>query len=82
MRIAEIRTERLGAAVRASATIAWEDSQRPDQEVFFEIETPDALPAPAPDAFLAALAVPALSAGERRIAIHGAVCPRMRDGVV
>ena len=82
MKIGEIRMEGSGGAIRAAADVTWEDSDRPTREIFFEIESPGELRTPSPDAFLAALAVPALHGGERRIAVHGTVCPRMRDGVV
>ena len=81
MRIGRIRTEVDGANSRAEAEIVWEDSDRAALTLFFEVARPAGAAPIDANAFLAAAAVPAIRGGERRIAIDGAVCPRLRDGV-
>ncbi len=82
MRIAAIRCERDGEVVRCAADVIWEERDRPPNAIVFEVESEDD-PGSRLDAnpFLAGLAVPALRHGEKRIAIEGSVCPRLRDGV-
>jgi hypothetical protein len=80
MRIEAIRSEAEGRVRRLAARIVWEENARPAGDVFFELEdAPDGGADPHP--FVAGLAVPALAAGERRIAFEGALCPRLRDGI-
>jgi hypothetical protein len=82
VRIEDLDAETAGATRRVSARVVWEDVGNPSTRIF--IETPEAFAAdlsPDPHAFLLAAAIPALRAGEARIRIEGAVCPRLRDGV-
>jgi hypothetical protein len=82
LRITDRRLEPAGDAVRAIARVAWEESERPPLDLFFETDRSEA-PGfrPDADAFLLACAFPAMRHGERRIAVDGAVCPRLRDGL-
>jgi hypothetical protein len=82
VRISDFRGETSAGRTVLSATIVWEDSDRPPFEMRFASDE-DTLAGgpPDPHAFLLAAAVPAWRRGERRIAIDGAVCPRLRDGL-
>ena len=81
MRIGRVRTEVDGAKSRAEAEVVWEDADRGAWTLFFEVARPAGAPPIDANAFLAAAAIPAIRSGERRIAVDGAVCPRLRDGV-
>jgi hypothetical protein len=83
MRIRNIRVERCGDGLRVAANVAWEDRERREREIYFETDAAfagalcaDAAP------FLLGAFVPAMRAGERRIAIEGSLCPRLREGVM
>jgi hypothetical protein len=82
MRISNVATT-TGTHARVSATVEWEDTPRDAAHVF--IEAPAALVsgmAADANAFLAAAFVPAMEAGERRIAVDGPVCPTLRTGLL
>jgi hypothetical protein len=82
LRITDLRLEPAGDAVRAAARVAWEESERPPVDLFFETDGSDAAGfRPDANAFLLACAFPAMRHRERRIAVDGAVCPRLRDGL-
>jgi len=69
-------------AVRASARVEWEEIDRPPVTLWFDVEGEAAGEVrPTTEAFLLACAVPAFGRGERRVAIEGTVCPRLRDGL-
>ena len=80
MRIGPVRTHAEGGRSRAEADVVWEDSDRPALTLFFEVERRMPSPIDA-NPFLAAATIPAFRHGERRIAVDGAICPRLRDGV-
>jgi len=65
-----------------SASIVWEDSDRPAFEMRFASDAGslDSAP-PDPHPFLLASVVPAWRRGERRILLEGPLCPRLRDGL-
>ncbi|HWC65916.1 MAG TPA: hypothetical protein VG777_07530, partial [Thermoanaerobaculia bacterium] len=82
MRVAGARRERRDGAVVVGARFEWEDAGIAPVELEFAGEgaaaehlLPDA------NAFLLAAAFPAARRGERRIALEGAVCPVLRDGL-
>lgn len=82
MKITKIALERLPAGVRASARIEWEECSREPLSLRFEADAHGSEDLePAPEAFLAACALPAMRAGERRIAIEGTASPRLADGI-
>lgn len=82
MRIVDLRKLATSDGAQVVARIIWEDARRPDQELVVRTEAPFDVDLEArPAAFVAAAAVPAYDAGERRIAVDGAVCPRLRDGL-
>jgi hypothetical protein len=83
VRVSDLRREATATGSRVVARVRWEDADLPARDLHFEVDAPhDAELEPRPSAFLVALAWPALSAGERRIAIDGPVCPRLAAGVV
>jgi hypothetical protein len=81
MRIESIALERGTFGARASARIVWEDCGRAPLVLRFESDAhgPEDMEA-APEAFFSACALPAMRAGERRIAIEGTICPRFAAG--
>jgi hypothetical protein len=83
MRIRDIRVESAAGLVSARGRFEWEDSDRPPVEIYFRVD--DSLRSDfsaAPEGFLVAGYFPAMHHGERRIALEGPVCPRLRDGLL
>jgi hypothetical protein len=82
MRIEDLRSEKRGDRTRVAATVNWEDSDRPTQEVYFETCEPfaDALSCN-PHAFLVGCIVPAMHYGEERVFIDAAICPELQYGL-
>ncbi len=82
MRIDGLECRPEGDAVRASARIRWEDAPREPFDLFFDSRGPAAgYLRVDTNAMLLACALPAMRHGERRIAIDGAACPRLVDGL-
>jgi hypothetical protein len=82
VRVRDLRREGTADGARVVARIEWEDADRAPQDLFVAAPTPfDADLSPTTSFPLAAAAVPALRAGERRIAVEGAACPRLIDGL-
>ncbi|HET9793150.1 MAG TPA: hypothetical protein VFS34_01715 [Thermoanaerobaculia bacterium] len=82
MKITDLQIVPVPNAARASARVEWEDVDRSPMTLWFEVEgEAGAEVRPAGEAFLLACAIPAFGRGERRIAIEGTVCPRLRDGL-
>ncbi len=83
MKIDNFRSEKQGPRARVTATIRWEDCERPTQDVYFE--TDDAF-APSlscnPHAFLIASIVPAIHYGEKRVFLDAEICPELRHGLM
>ena len=67
---------------RVSTRVTWEDSGREPLELYYEVPAAfaDAL-ATSVNAFVVAAIFPAMSAGERRLAIDDEVCPRLVMGL-
>jgi hypothetical protein len=82
MRLTNLHTRKNGALIRAAATVAFEDSDQPDREIFIETETAfaDAIVAN-PHAFAVGCLIPALHFGERRLTLEEAICPRLKEGL-
>jgi len=81
MRIDDVRETSSEGRRRISATVIWEDEDRPPFELWFErLESPEPLAGDS-HPFLLASAVSAWRRGERRILVGGSVCPRLRDGL-
>jgi kynurenine 3-monooxygenase len=76
MRISNLSVSVDSGVARASATVTWEDTDRPPLNLFVDVEErfQNALRAD-PNAFLMTCLVPAWHFGESRIAIEGALCP-------
>lgn len=82
MRIDALDLKITADIARASARITWEDAPREPLTIELEVRgaaAPDVRPDP--NAFLLAAAIPAMRHGERRLAIEGSICPRLRDGL-
>jgi hypothetical protein len=83
MKVANIGTTTAGGNARLSAKIIWEDVERPPAEVFFDVprEFEGAL-STSGNSFLVGALLPAVEAGERRIAIDAEICPRLNTGLL
>ena len=68
---------------RVSATVTWENCDRPQEEVFFETtaEFVEDLVIN-PDTWLLACTLPAMRYGEDRIAINASISPEIKDGLI
>ncbi len=81
MKIDGIETVESDAEVRVSALLRWEDSERPDQTLYFASPRIRASElAERPEAFVLAAFPLALWHGERRVRVEGVLCPRLREG--
>ena len=83
MRIENLQSESAQSKARVSASIVWEDCDRPDQEIYFETseEYAESLTCH-PHAFLVGCVIPAARHGEKRIAIDSEICPELRNGLL
>lgn len=82
MRITPFSYKRVPGRVRLSAQVTWEDSNRPLQELYYEIAEPfTADLTNTPNALLAACAPVAMLTQERRLALDVPVCPLLLDRV-
>jgi hypothetical protein len=82
MKIQNITQESLDSSTRISAEVIWEDSDRPAQDIYFEVREPfcESLMC-TPHAFLVPAVIPAMRHGEERVLVEGAICPHLRDGL-
>ena len=82
MRIEEFTSTVDSQTARISATVAWEDNDRPTRELYIET-TPDFAEYLTidPTPFLVAGIVPAFHHGERRLVVDSEVCPTLLDGL-
>jgi hypothetical protein len=82
MKIEDLRLGKVGSRQRASATITWENVDRPAQELYFETEDNFAQSLSCnPHAFLVACIMPAWRYGEERVFVDAEICPELRDGL-
>lgn len=67
---------------RVSAQIIWEESDKPDREIYFSVnkDYSDYLHV-SYDPFLIAALVPAMRNGESRITVEGDICPHLLDNL-
>lgn len=82
MRIENLKSEKNGNRVRVAATVKWEDSDHPAQELYFE--TVDDFTKDLscnPHAFLVACIMPAMHYEEERVFIDEEICPELREGL-
>ncbi len=80
MKVGAIRRVRGAGGEAVAARVEWEDAVRAPFDLHFSFLSGD-VPAADPNAFLIAVFVAALRTRERRIAVEGAVCPILRDGL-
>ena len=82
MKIHNVQRSTAGDRARISATIVWEDCDRPPQDIYYEVALPFAGGLSCSlQAFAVAALIPAIRHGERRMKIDGAICPELRDGL-
>lgn len=82
MRVLNFRKEKRDIRVRSCATVIWEDSGRPNQEIYFETtEKYGERLSPNPNAFLIGSILPALRHNEKRIYIDEEVCHELKDNL-
>jgi hypothetical protein len=82
MLVTDLRSDRTAKGARISALYAWEDSERPDETVAFEVEgARSEFADPAPESFALLGALAAFHHGERRVRVEVSLCPRFRDGL-
>ena len=82
MKIQNLQSESKGDWSRVSATVTWEDCDRPTRTIYFETTGEAAQDLICnPDAFLVAAIVPAMDHQEKRLFIDAEICPQLWDGV-
>jgi len=83
MKIEDLGIGKVGSRQRVSATITWENVNRPAQELYFETEENFAQSLSCnPSAFLVACIMPAWRYGEERVFVDAEICPELRDGLI
>ncbi|MGK7938406.1 MAG: hypothetical protein AB4206_21795 [Xenococcaceae cyanobacterium] len=82
MRIENFRKEKKDNLVRITATMTWEDRDRPSEDLYYETtaEYGDDLFCN-PNTFLLACTLPAMRYGEKRITLDEPICPELKDGL-
>lgn len=83
MKIHNFSKDLHGDLVRVSATVIWEDCDRPQREIY--LETTAGFGADLncnPNAFLLGAIIPAWYHGEQRVLVDGKICPQLRDGLI
>lgn len=82
MKIENLKSEQVNERVRVSATISWEDQERPVFNMYFETDSAYAKDLTCnPHAFLIACIMPAFCHDEKRIRIEAPVDPELLDGM-
>ena len=83
MKIENLKSETNGNLARVAATVLWENSDRPTQEIYFETTKAFAQDLSCnPHAFLVACIMPAMRHGEERVFIDAEICPELRNGLI
>ena len=83
MRIEDIQVETVGAAARLSASVTWEDCDRPTRTIHFQVDEPFATYlSPTPHAFLVPCTIAAMRHGEERVHVTERICPELRNGLM
>ena len=82
MRISNLKSIQSRKRVRVSATVNWEDCDRPAREVFIETDEEFSRDISCnPHAFLVGCIIPAMHFGEKRILLDAEICPSLREGL-
>jgi len=83
MKIENLRIEKQGGRSGVTATVIWEDCERPTTDIYFQTvqEYADDLSCN-PHSFLVGCIMPAFHHGEKRVAVEGEICPELRQGLV
>jgi hypothetical protein len=82
MRIGDLESEIRGGRKRVSATVQWEDCDRPTYELYFETDESFADGFFCnPHAFFLGCVIPAFHFGEKRISIREEICPELLEGM-
>ena len=82
MRISNLKSIQSGKLARVTATVNWEDCDRPAREVFIETEEEFSRDISCnPHAFLVGCIIPAMHFGEQRIFLDAEICPSLREGL-
>ena len=82
MRISDFKLIRDKNMVRAIANVAWEDCDRPSQEVYIETDVKFENDISCnPHAFLVGCLLPAMHFGEKRILLEDEICPMLCEGL-
>lgn len=82
MKIENLRSEQKNNRTRVAATVSWEDCDRKNQEIYFEIDEEFAKDLSCnANAFLVACVMPAMRYGERRVFIDSVICPELRKNL-
>jgi hypothetical protein len=82
MRITGFTLSNEGKRARLTATVQWEDCDRPDQDLFIATEAAFVQDLSLnPHAFLVGCIIPALHFGERRIFFDDELCPTLLEGL-
>lgn len=82
MKIRNLHIESLQDSTRVTASVVWENSDRPEQEIFIATSTEFAdFLYPNPDAYLVGCMFPAIEHGERRLKLEEPVCPELLEGL-
>ncbi|NQT67971.1 MAG: hypothetical protein HQ552_00145 [Desulfobacteraceae bacterium] len=83
MRISDLKFNRDGQLARTTATVQWEDCDRPECNVYIETEKAFADDLTLnPHAFLVGCIIPAMHFGEKRILLDAEICPMLREGLI
>jgi hypothetical protein len=82
MKIENFRSEKGNGRATVLATVSWEESDRPSQEIFFETDEKfgESLHCN-PHAFIVGCILPAMYHGEKRVSLKAEICPELRDGL-
>ncbi len=82
MKISGVELSSVGDRSRVAALVSWEDCDREDFELFFELPSAHAgMLSTCADTFLIANLIPAYEYGETRLRIDGAICPILRSNI-
>ncbi|WP_138429440.1 hypothetical protein [Fodinibius saliphilus] len=81
MKVQDFKTDIISGRKRVSANIIWEDTPRPSEEVYFEVDEQFANDISCnPNAFFLATVIPALHYGEHRFFIEEKISPVLYQG--